>query len=147
MTLLAPTGARTIVFDDGPTMLRGLAVTPPIPAWPAKDPTDDLNYAADFSRVIQGTQTIAGQPVLTVLSGTLSILQSDVVGTVVIFRATGGVDGTVIEVAVSVTLSDGQVITRVATLPVIQLVPAVPPLSWGADFSAAANSGAYAFLA
>ncbi len=118
MALTPPTGDRMIVLYDQPAMLRGRTVSPRTLAWPAKDPTEFLTYAADFGPLIQSGATVAAM-LPGVSDQTVSIGARGVSGTVALLELGGGTDGTTVTVAVRVMLSSGEILARSIWLPIV----------------------------
>ena len=145
MTLAIPAGPRTITLPAAPLLIRGNTSIMVPPSWPSKDPVEIDNYAADFFLAIEGRQTLAIVNPTVIPAGAITILGMRVTGTIAVFRFSGGTDGQTVRIGLTATLSDGQVIQRVVTLPIIQQIEPSPPDIWMLDFSNPNNSGAYFF--
>lgn len=143
MTLIVPAGPRTLTLPAAPLLIRGNVSISVPPVWPSKDPVEIDNYAADFFLAIEGRQTLAGVNPTVIPAGAITILDMRTVGTIAVFRFSGGTDGQAVKIGLTATLSDGQVIQRVVVLPIIQQIEPSPPDIWMLDFSNPNNSGAF----
>jgi hypothetical protein len=97
--------------------------------WPAKDPSETLDYVFDISPALAGNQ---GDSIATVdvaidpnNPGDLALQASSADGDQAILWLTGGVTGTTYDVTITVGTNNGRVIARTVNLPVVTL--AVPP--------------------
>ena len=104
---------RTIVLTDSPSMMRGRLVRGLPPTWPAKDPADRVSVGVDFGPLVR-------QPIAQfdyVATG-VAVLSASLSGSIVTYRVAGGVLGQAASIATTITLADGQQITRAAILPI-----------------------------
>lgn len=101
---------------DAPTLSRGCTITPALPIWPPKDPTNTRVFSAEFRDVLCGNpirsaSVRATPPVLP--------LQCTVTGSIVLVVLAGGANGQVARVEITVTLEDGETDTRAIRLPIV----------------------------
>jgi hypothetical protein len=128
-----PSKARTVVLDAFIPVPRGsAAVAPPPLNWPAKDPTDVLDYQFDISPAVVGNDgdTIASLDITIEPNnpGDIALNSATVDGNVAVLWLSGGQPGTVYVVTLVITTVNGRTIQRSVLLPVVCLsVPAVPP--------------------
>jgi hypothetical protein len=127
-----PSTARVVFVDGFGTIPRGTLQLPPLPlTWPAKDPTDTLDYVFDISEAIAGNEgdSIATLDVAIIPSnpGDLTLVSSTADGDQAILWLGGGMAGTVYAVTVTAGTNSGRVIGRTVTLPVITLATQPPP--------------------
>jgi len=62
--------------------------------WPDKDPDDVLDYTADFSDYMDGTEVFTGSPTVTAESGiTVNSSAFDATNTKIVAWLSGGTDG------------------------------------------------------
>jgi hypothetical protein len=98
----------------------GYCTPPPFPAWPFKDPADDLTFGLDFgSQMIVDTDTVASITSCTATPDGLTIRNTALVGNIVIFRAIGGTSGFQYTVTVVIETTSGNTYSRSALLNVI----------------------------
>jgi hypothetical protein len=127
-----PSNARTVVLDAFIPVPRGSAAVAPSPLnWPAKDPTDVLDYQFDISPAIVGNDgdTIATLDVTIEPNdpGDIVLNSAKVDGNVAVLWLSGGQGGTVYLLTLVVTTVNGRTIQRSILLPVLRLsVPAIP---------------------
>lgn len=124
-----PSTARRVVLDGFAPVPRGVAQSAPAPlSWPAKDPSDVLDYEFDVSSALVGNEgdAIANVSASVTPNGTgdLAINSVSLDGAVAVFWMSGGHAGTTYVVAVSVTTNSGRTIGRVVLLPVLSLANA-----------------------
>jgi hypothetical protein len=128
-----PNNARTVVLDAFIPVPRGsAAVAPPPLNWPAKDPTDVLDYQFDISPAVVGNpgDTIAALDVTIEPNNPGDIVLNSVTvdGNVAVLWLSGGQAGTVYLLTLVITTINGRTIQRSILLPVLRLsVPAIPP--------------------
>jgi hypothetical protein len=127
-----PSSARRIVLDGFLPIPRGtLASVPPPLAWPAKDPSDILDYEFDISAALVGNEGDSIATVTTTVtpaaSGDLSVTSIAADGAVAVLWCAGGRAGTTYVVQITVTTTSGRTLGRAVLLPVLQLTSAVPP--------------------
>jgi hypothetical protein len=133
--VMLPSCARTVVIDSFIAVPRGSeAVAPPVLNWPAKDPSDVLDYVIQFSPAVLGNDadSIATLDVTVAPSapGDLSLTGSGADGTRAVLWFSGGQAGTVYMVTILISTASGRMIQRSVLLPVLMLsVPAVPALA------------------
>jgi hypothetical protein len=128
-----PSNARTVVLDPFIPVPRGsVAVAPPPLCWPAKDPTDVLDYQFDISPAVLGNDgdTITTLDVTIEPSnpGDLALKSASVDGNVAVLWLSGGQAGVIYLIGMMITTVNGRTIQRSILLPVIHLsVPPIPP--------------------
>ena len=133
--LVLPTRVRTIVLDGPLPRPRG---TPPLvsgqpclPAWPAKDPADVLDYAFDIAPVLCGNpgDAVATLDVSITPSnpGDLSLASAAADGLRCVLWLQAGQPGTVYTVTLRIGTQNGRVLARSVMLPVIALSNAITP--------------------
>ncbi len=128
-----PSNARTVTLDGLIALPRGALPSdlPPL-VWPAKDPSDVLDYALDLSAALSGDP---GDRIVTVGATITPNLSSadlwlgNIVadGGVVAMWLSGGQVGTVYAVQITVSTLHGRIIGRSVLLPVQLLATAAPP--------------------
>jgi len=124
-----PSNARRIVLDGFLPVPRGtLPTTPPPLSWPAKDPSDVLDYEFDVGAALVGNEgdTIATVAVVITpnATGDLVLNSSAVDGSRAVLWFAGGQSGTVYVVQVTVGTTNGRTIGRAVLLPVLPLASA-----------------------
>jgi hypothetical protein len=128
-----PSTARVILLDGFGVVPRGTLQLPPVPLqWPAKDPSDVLDYVVDVSEVIAGNEGDAVSTLDVTISpnnpGDLILQSSSADGDQVILWLSGGFAGTTYAVTVLVGTNSGRNFARTINLPVVNLtVPVVLP--------------------
>ena len=128
-----PSSARTVVLDPFIAVPRGsAAVAPPPLNWPAKDPTDVLDYQLDISPAVTGNDGDAIATLDVAIEpdnpGGLVLTSAQADGNVAVLWLTEGQAGTVYTVTLVMTTLNGRKIRRSILLPVLYLsVPPVPP--------------------
>ena len=124
--------ARVVLVDGFGTIPRGtLQVVPQPPqAWPAKDPSDALDYVFDISEAIAGNE---GDSIATLdvainpaNPGDLTLQSSSADGGQAILWLSGGISGTTYAITITTGTNSGRVISRTVSLPVIALAGAAP---------------------
>jgi hypothetical protein len=126
-----PSTARVIVVDGFGMLPRGTIQYLQAPqSWPAKDPSDTLDFVLDISEAIAGNEgdSIATLDVQISPSnpGDLSVQSTSADGDQAILWLAGGIAGTVYAVTVNVGTNSGRMIARTVSLPVLSL--ASPPV-------------------
>jgi hypothetical protein len=121
-----PSVARRVVLDGFFPVPRGVVPLPPSRlAWPAKDPSDVLDYELDISEALAGTRddtiTSIDVTVRPSTSGGLTAGNMAADGTVAVVWFSGGVAGTTYSVQVAVGTANGRLIGRTVLLPVRSL--------------------------
>jgi hypothetical protein len=127
-----PSSARRVALDGFVPVPRGtLPTTPPPLTWPAKDPSDVLDYEFDFSPALIGNEGDALANVTAMVSpnatGDLAVNSIAADGAVAVFWLSGGQAGTIYSVQVTVTTQNGRSIGRAVLLPVLALATAQVP--------------------
>jgi hypothetical protein len=127
-----PSNARTVVLDTYIPVPRGSAAVAPAPLnWPAKDPTDVLDYQFDISPAVVGNHgdTIATLDVTIEPNnpGDLVLKSATVDGNVAVLWLSGGQAGTVYLLTLVITTVNGRTIQRSILLPVLYLSAAANP--------------------
>lgn len=121
-----PSSARRVVLDGFVAVPRGSVVTAPAPlSWPAKDPSDVLDYEFDISAALIGNEGdgIANVTVMVTPNATADLALNNVAadGTVVVLWFAAGQAGIVYSVQITVTTRNGRTIGRTVLLPVVSL--------------------------
>ena len=106
-------------------MLRGRLVTAQPPTWPTKDPSETLDYTADFTSVLPLGAVPLQLDYAVLPAGALAISAS-FTGSIVSLVVSGGAAGTTPQIALTLTTADGQQITRSVFLPILSLGPVAP---------------------
>ena len=126
-----PSNARTVLVDAFVPVARGsTAVAPPPLNWPAKDPTDVLDYQLDITPAVAGddSDVIATLDVTITPDnpGDLVMHNAYADGARAVIWLAEGQPGTVYTVTVLITTSSGRTLQRSLLLPVLSLsTPAV----------------------
>jgi hypothetical protein len=127
-----PSAARIVLLDSFVPVPRGsTAVAPPPLNWPAKDPSDVLDYQLDISPAVVGNDgdSIATLDVEVAPSnpGDLALNSAATDGTKAVLWLSGGQSGTVYTVTLMITTVSGRALQRSVLLPVLPLSnPPVP---------------------
>lgn len=129
-----PSSARRVALDGFVPVPRGsLAIAPAPLSWPAKDPSDVLDYEFDITLALAGddsdsiaTIDVAIQPNA---AGDLTMTAAAADGCVAVLWLAGGKVGTVYSVQVSIGTVAGRTLGRAVFLPVLALASAQPPAS------------------
>ena len=121
-----PSNARTVVLDAFVPVPRGSSVVAPPPLiWPAKDPTDVLDYQFDIAPAMVGNDgdAIATLDVTIDPSnpGDLTLNNAQADGNVAVLWLAGGQAGSVYTVTMVITTINGRTIQRSVLLPVLYL--------------------------
>lgn len=133
--LTLPSRARTIVLDGLLPRPRGTSPTRSgqrtLPAWPAKDPADVLDYAFDIAPALCGN---SGDAVATLdvaidpgSPGDLSLASAAADGLRCVLWLRGGQPGTVYTVTLKIGTQNGRVLARSVLLPVTALANSITP--------------------
>jgi hypothetical protein len=124
-----PSTARRVVLDGFAPVPRGVTQFVPAPlSWPAKDPSDVLDYEFDVASALTGNEGdgISGinASVTPNAPGDLTITSVAADGSIAVFWMAGGRAGTTYVVSVTVTTTSGRTLGRVVLLPVLALATA-----------------------
>ena len=124
-----PSTSRLLALDGFCFYPRGGSFSPPQPlAWPAKDPTETLDYTLDISGAVAGNvgDAIANLDIAIAPSnpGDLTLMSSSANGCQAILWLTGGFAGTTYQVTVTAGTNNGRIIARTVNLPVVTLAVA-----------------------
>jgi hypothetical protein len=124
-----PSNARRIVLDGFLPVPRGtLPTTPPPLSWPAKDPSDVLDYEFDVTAALVGNEGDAITTVAVAITpdatGDLVLNSSAADGSRAVFWFAGGQSGTVYVVQITIVTVNGRTIGRAVLLPVLPLASA-----------------------
>lgn len=128
-----PSSARLVTLDSFVPVPRGsVAVVPPPLSWPAKDPSDILDYLVDISPAVLGNDNDAIATLDVSISpsnpGDVVTQSTTTDGTRVILWLAEGQAGTIYTVTLSISTNSGRVLERSVLLPVLMLSsPTVPP--------------------
>ena len=141
-----PSASRCVVLDGFLPLPRGAALpTPPALTWPAKGPSDVLDYEIDASQALLGNDGDVVTSILIAVQPPDELLPGQVVadGQVAIVWFSGGVAGTTYVVQATIGTASGRVIGRAILLPVQPLasLPA-PPATPGASAASALDTDA-----
>lgn len=127
--VLLPSSARTIVLDGGLPRPRG--VPPAIsgrqssPCWPAKDPSDILDYAFDITPALSGNPSDAVSTLDVSIEpgnpGDLSLASAAADGLRCVLWLQNGIAGTVYTVTLKIGTQNGRILARSVLLPVVAL--------------------------
>jgi hypothetical protein len=129
-----PSSSRRIVLDGFLPVPRGTVITTPSPlSWPAKDPSDVLDYEYNIAAALIGnegdaidTVTVAITPDAT---GDLVLNSSAADGSTAVFWFSSGQSGTVYSVQITIVTVNGRTIGRTVLLPVLSLAASAVPTS------------------
>ena len=122
-----PSNARLIVLDTYVPLARASALSAPPPlAWPAKDPSDLLDFVLDIAPVIAGDDGDAIVSVSVSVSpssnaGDLTVAQYGTDGLAIVLWLGGGVAGITYAVTIAAVTLCGRTIERTILLPVVSL--------------------------
>jgi hypothetical protein len=137
--LFRPSSARTLVLDGFTPVPRGTVPAVPAPlSWPAKDPSDVLDYEFDISAALVGNQgdhiASIGVTISPNATGDLALNSSAADGAVAVLWFSGGQSGTVYTIQLTIVTANGRTIGRTVLLPVLALTtPATPLLGLTTD--------------
>jgi hypothetical protein len=126
-----PSTARVVCVDGFGMVPRGtLSIMPPSLTWPAKDPSDTLDYVFDISQALAGNEGDAIATLDVAISpanpGDLTLVSASADGDQAILWLSAGFAGTTYLVTINVSTNNGRAIGRTVSLPVLQL--ATPPM-------------------
>jgi hypothetical protein len=133
--VLKPSSARIVTIDSFIAVPRGSeAMAPPALNWPAKDPSDILDYQIEFLPAVIGNDadsiSTLDVSVTPGFPGDLVVVSSGADGTRAVLWMSGGQAGTVYIVTVLITTSNGRTLQRSIFLPVLLLsAPPIPALA------------------
>ena len=127
--LVLPSRVRTIILDGPLPRPRGTPAARSgqraLPAWPAKDPADVLDYAFDIAPALCGNP---GDGIATLdvgiepgNPGDLSLASAAADGLRCVLWLQGGQPGTVYTVTLRIGTQNGRVLARSVRLPVVAL--------------------------
>ncbi|MCW3476551.1 phage fiber-tail adaptor protein [Limobrevibacterium gyesilva] len=124
-----PSSARRLVLDGFVPVPRGTLPAPPAAlAWPAKDPSDVLDYAFDISAALAGNEGDAIASVdVAVTPGDLVVGSVAADGARVVLWLSGGQAGVVYSVQMTMATLSGRTVARTVLLPVLALAQAAVP--------------------
>jgi hypothetical protein len=127
-----PSNARRVVLDGFAPVPRGTGQsTPPLLSWPAKDPSDVLDYEFDITAAVAGHEgdAISGIEIAVSPAGSAHLQVGDIAadGRVAVVWLSGGQAGTTYRLQVTVTTASGRVLGRAVALPVLALAAQAPP--------------------
>jgi hypothetical protein len=131
--LWKPSTARRVVLDEFIPVPRGTLPNAPLPlVWPAKDPSDVLDFEFDIGPAVAGNEGdgISTIDVVIVPSnpGDLVMNSATADGTRAVFWFAAGQSGTTYAVQITLGTAGGRTFGRVVLLPVQSLATATPPL-------------------
>ena len=121
-----PSAARVLVLDGFLPGPRGFPPhTPALPAWPAKDPADVLDYQFDIAPALTGNDGDALATLDVAISpaapGDLSLASAVADGARAVLWLQGGQAGTTYTVTLTVGTQAGRTLSRSVLLPVLGL--------------------------
>ena len=131
-----PSTARRVVLDGFAPVPRGTypspgQPTPPLLAWPAKDPADVLDYELDITAAVAGHEAdrIEAVTVIPTPAGAGHLVVGEIAadGRVAVVWLSGGQAGTTYRLQLTVTTASGRVLGRAVALPVLALAAQAPP--------------------
>lgn len=133
-TVWRPSNARRVVLDGfSPVPRGGIGRSPSILIWPAKDPSDVLDYEIDIGPAILGNEgdsiaaiNISATPAAT---GDIVVTQVAADGEIAVVWISGGVAGTIYVVQVTISTASGRTLHRSILLPVQALATTAVPSS------------------
>ncbi len=130
--LMLPSCARTVVLTGALPCPRGMpASAMPLPAWPAKDPGDVLDYQFDISPALVGARgdaiTTLDVAILPANPGDLALASAAADGARCVLWLSGGQAGTVYTVTLTIGTQGGRVLARSVLLPVVALANLAVP--------------------
>ena len=125
-----PSVARVLVVDGFVPGPRGVPVRMlAIPAWPAKDPADVLDYQFDIAPALTGNDGDAVATLDVAISpanpGDLSLASAAADGARAVVWLQGGQAGTTYTVTLTIGTQAGRTLSRSVLLPVVALSTAV----------------------
>lgn len=130
--LWKPSGARRIVLGGFLPVPRGtLPATPAQMVWPAKDPSDILDYEFDIAAALlansgDGIASLDVQ-ITPNAAGDLTLSSAEADGPVAVLWLAAGQAGTTYTVQITIGTSGGRLLSRAVLLPVLSLTtPALP---------------------
>ena len=122
-----PSNARLVVLDTYVPVARASALSaqPPL-TWPAKDPSDLLDFVLDMAPAVAGDEGDAIASVSASISpssspGDLTVAQIGTDGLAAVLWLTAGVAGTTYAVTIAAVTLSGRTIERSVLLPVVSL--------------------------
>ncbi len=127
-----PSAARVLVVDGFVPVPRGTpAVSRALPAWPAKDPADVLDYQFDIAPALTGNDGDAVSTLDVGISpsapGDLALVSAAADGARAVLWLGGGQGGTTYTVTLTIGTQAGRTLSRSVLLPVLALsTPGVP---------------------
>jgi hypothetical protein len=128
--LWRPSSARLIVLDGFAPVPRGATQTVPVLlAWPAKDPSDLLDYQLDVTEALAGDEadaiTTLDVQITPDAQGDLTMTASGAEGCRAVLWLSGGQIGTTYTVMLTLGTGGGRTISRAVQLPVLALATSV----------------------
>ena len=127
-----PSCSRRIVLDGFLPVPRGTVLTTPTPlSWPAKDPSDVLDYEYNIAAALIGNEGDAIASVAVSITpnaaGDLVLNSSAADGSTAVFWFASGQSGTVYSVQITIVTVNGRTIGRAVLLPVLALLSSAAP--------------------
>ena len=127
-----PSSARRVVLDGFAPVPRGTSQSSPPPlVWPAKDPSDVLDYEFDITAALVGNENDAIASVEVTASpdgaGHLAIGPVSADGPVAVLWIAGGQSNTTYVLQITITTTNGRTLGRAVALPVLALASAAVP--------------------
>jgi hypothetical protein len=125
-----PSSARRVALDGFLPVPRGGSAVPTTLVWPAKDPSDVLDFELDIGPALTGNK---GDGIATIDATVVPSNAGDLVlnkvaadGSIAVFWFGGGQAGTVYTVQVSIGTINGRTLGRAILLPVLALSAVAP---------------------
>ena len=122
-----PGAARVVTLDALPAVRGAPARTPSLPAWPAKDPADVLDYQFDTAPGAQEHDGVATLDVsiTPVTPGGLQLVSAAADGARAVLWLGGGRAGVTYAVTLTLGTRAGRTLARTVLLPVLALTAPV----------------------
>ncbi len=149
--LYRPGAARVLVLDGFVPGPRGAQAANPLsasllPAWPAKDPADVLDYQFDIAPALSGCDGDAVATLDVSISpanpGDLSLASAAADGARAVLWLAGGQAGTIYNVTLTIGTQAGRTLARSVLLPVLALAAAGSGAGAGGSGALLTDTGA-----
>ena len=148
--LYKPSAARMLMLDGFVPGPRGGQANPlsaiPLPAWPAKDPADVLDYQFDIAPALTGNDGDAIATLDVGISpsnpGDLALASAAADGARAVLWLSGGMAGTIYSVTITIGTQAGRTLSRSVLLPVLALATATGSVAIGTGTGGTSSAGA-----
>jgi hypothetical protein len=132
--LWRPSNARYLQIDGFVPTPRGPQIPPPLPLkWPAKDPSDTLDYVFDITPALSANRGDTISTLDVTISpdnpGDVTLASATADGSLAVLWLTGGQPQTTYTVTIAITTTGGRSLARSVSLPVIALATVPAPAS------------------